>query len=524
MPQSLSTYDLVIVGGGLSGGLTLIHLLDDLQAGRSGWNAAAFRVAWLDGAADFGRGLAYGRAAHPKFLLNNDVSCMNVGNFHAWLSRNPARWMTKIEQEVDPAVQTWLRRHRESLDAATHRPDSYLPMFLPRCVFGMFLSDWLADSLDTARRLGVTIDLIAENATTAHRENSTMHIGMRQGRRLEAGSLILALGSLPLDPDPDLQRADGYVHESRMPDGGTSLREMVQARRLVKGGRCSMILLGSNAAAIESLYTIAHDATLSELLKDICVISTSGRLPGVASVLRQFRPEHLSELLTAPEVSAEDLISAALADAAQGERDGLTAAESGAAIIEAFRKVFPLLSPEQKQDFVERDGARFTALSRHTPPDYADAAATLRQQGKLRNVAAEVLEVTAADQKFAVTLRRSIDGQPGQTETLVADVVINCRGAGLLSRTNNPFLQSVLDSRDGIARINRSGQGISVSSNFEASPGVFVVGPLLAGHSEEPFHLWNLERAERIDVLAKHAAGILAQHILLSRQPIAAAS
>ena len=37
---------------------------------------AAFRVAWLDGAADFGRGLAYGRAAHPKFLLNNDVSCM----------------------------------------------------------------------------------------------------------------------------------------------------------------------------------------------------------------------------------------------------------------------------------------------------------------------------------------------------------------------------------------------------------------------------------------------------------------
>jgi uncharacterized NAD(P)/FAD-binding protein YdhS len=94
----------------------------------------------------------------------------------------------------------------------------------------------------------------------------------------------------------------------------------------------------------------------------------------------------------------------------------------------------------------------------------------------------------------------------------------------VLSRSDNPFLRSILDPREGIARINRSGQGISVSANFEASPGVFVVGPLLAGHSQEPFHLWNLERAERIDGLARHAASILAQRILFSREPVTAAN
>ena len=515
-------YDLVIVGGGISGGLTLIHLLEELRASRvgSGWNPAAFRVAWLDGTADFGRGPAYGQAAHPKFLLNNDVSCMNLGDFHTWVHRNHTRWMAKLEQDVDPAVQNWLRRHRDRLNAATGRPDHYLPMFLPRCVFGMFLADWLADSLYTARRLGITIDLIPEEATMARRQNGMLHIGIRQSRSLETGWLILALGSLPPDPDPDLQGTDGYLHESRMPDGGASLRQMVQGASRAKDGPCSAIILGSNAAAIESLYTIALDSTLSELLKDICVISRSGRLPCAASIFHHFRPEHLSQLLTLSRVSAESLISAASADAAQAERDGFNAADCGAAIIETFRKVFPLLSPEQKQNFVEHYGACFTALNRHTPPDYADASATLQQQGKLRNLAGEVLQVARARDRFEVRLRHS---QAVQTETLVADVVINCCGAGLLSRANNPFLRNILDSREGIARINRSGQGISVSANFEASPGVFVVGPLLAGHSKEPFHLWNLERAERIDDLAKHAAGILAQRILISREPIAAA-
>jgi uncharacterized NAD(P)/FAD-binding protein YdhS len=308
-----------------------------------------------------------------------------------------------------------------------------------------------------------------------------------------------------------------------MPDGGGSLREMVQARSCAKGGLCTAIIVGSHAAAMESLYTVAHDSTLSRLLHDICVISPSGRLPNAVSFRKHdFRPQHLPQLLNAPEVSAETLISAALADAAQGERDGFTSADCSEAIVGAFRKVFPLLLPEQKQRFVEQYGARLTALSRHTPPDYADAAASLRQQEKLCNLTGEVLEVASMDKRFAVTLKHSTGSRHGQTETLVADLVINCRGAGLLSRSESPFLRSLFNPQSGIARINRSGRGISVSAKFEASPGVFVVGPLLAGHSEGAFHLWNLERAERIEGLAKHTAGVLAERIL-SHESVSAA-
>ncbi len=530
-------YDLAIVGGGMSAGLTLIYLLEErrkklARAPAPGWNPGAFHVAWLDSSADFGLGFAYGSAAHPKFLLNNDVSSMNVGDFHLWLPRNRTRWMAKLQQEVDPAVANWLHRHRENLEAAAGDPNLYLPMYLPRCVFGIFLTDWLADALSEARRLGVTIDRFPEEAIAANRENGGLHVEMPDGGRLDAKSLMLALGSLPPDPNPELQGLgkDGYIQEWRMPDGGASLREMVQAKSLAKSGSgsqsCNAIIIGSHAAAMESLYTIAHDSILNQLLQDICVISPSGRLPqAVSSRQHEFRPKHLPGLLTAAAVSADDLISAAFADAAQAERDGLSAADFGEAIVGAFRKVFPLLSPEQKLQFVERHGARFTALNRHTPPDYAEAAAELRRQGKLRNVAGKVLHVLAPEKEksFEVIFRLSHASHPERTETLQADIVINCRGAGLLSRSDNPFLRSLLHPQRGIARINRSGQGISVSAEFEASPGVFVVGPLLAGHSEGAFHLWNLERAERIEELAKRTARIISERILFPSEPAAVA-
>ncbi len=525
-------YDLAIVGGGMSAGLTLIYLLEERRkklacAPAPGW-AGAFHVAWLDSSAGFGLGFAYGSAAHPKFLLNNDVSSMNVGNFHLWLPRNRTRWMAKLQQEVDPAVANWLHRHREDLEAAAVDPDLYLPMYLPRCVFGMFLADWLADALSEARRLGVTIDRFPQEAIAASRENDCLHVEMRHGRRLEAKSLILALGSLPPDPNPALQGLgkDGYIQEWRMLDGGASLREMVQAKSSAGSRSCNVIIIGSHAAAMESLYTIAHDSTLSQLLQDICVISPSGRLPQAVSFRQhEFRPKHLPVLLTAAAVSADDLISAATADAAQGEREGLSSADFGEAIVGAFRKVFPLLSPEQKLRFVEHHGARFTALNRHTPPDYADAAEELRRQGKLRNVAGEVFRVLASEKEksFEVIFQPSNASHPERTETLQADIVINCRGAGLLSHSDNPFLRSLLHPQRGIARINRSGQGISVSAEFEASPGVFVVGPLLAGHSEGAFHLWNLERAERIEELAKRTARIISERILFPSEPAAVA-
>lgn len=523
-------YDLVIIGGGVSGSLTLIYLLEELQrramdVGGFGWTPASFRAAWVDRVGDFGAGLPYGHAAHPKFLLNNDVASMNVGAFHAWLPQNRANWMRRLEQEPDPTVQSWLERHTDGLRAAAASPDLYLSMYLPRFVFGMFLSNWLAESLDRARRLGVTIDLIADEAIAVGRAAGGLNLGLRHSQRLPTHNLLLGLGSLAPDPEPELEGVCGYVHDWRMPDGGASFRDMVRARSIAKNERCDAVIIGSHAAAMESLYTIAHDAILARLLQNVCVVSPSGALPHAISPRTVgFQSEYLEALQVVPAVSADALISAALSDAANGERKGFTSADCSGAIVAAFGKVFCRLSVDEKRRFVEAFGPRFTALSRHTPPDYADAATSLRREGKLCSLAGEVLRVAQTGAQFTLSVRRTDTQDLGNTEMLTADVIVNCRGAGLLSRSHGPFLRDLLDSRYGLARINSSGQGIAVSGEFEASPGVFVVGPLLAGHSEEPFHLWNLERADRIAILAEHAARIITRRIHLSHSPLAAAA
>jgi uncharacterized NAD(P)/FAD-binding protein YdhS len=97
---------------------------------------------------------------------------------------------------------------------------------------------------------------------------------------------------------------------------------------------------------------------------------------------------------------------------------------------------------------------------------------------------------------------------------LRAAVVINCRGSGTLRLTRDQLLREILGPGSDIARSNSTGAGIAVTGDFEASPGMYVVGPLLAGHTTETDHIWNLEDAQRINDLTQRVAAIIANHVL----------
>ena len=137
--------------------------------------------------------------------------------------------------------------------------------------------------------------------------------------------------------------------------------------------------------------------------------------------------------------------------------------------------------------------------------EYAAAAKSLAARGKLRLIRGRVTSVTPATGRPAVSVVIITDG--GE-QSLEAAVVIDCSGSEPLRGTSVPLLQSML-KHDGLARINAAGMGIEVTPGFEAAHGIFVVGPLLAGHSSATAHIWNLESAPRIDALAKRLARLL---------------
>jgi uncharacterized NAD(P)/FAD-binding protein YdhS len=511
-------YDMVFVGGGLSSSLSLIHLIRHLRSRATmgeRLNLAQLRLVLIDRFGDFGRGIPYGHLAHPMFLLNNDVSAMNICGFHEWIIAQRERWLGTLRGNQDNTVQDWLRRNQAALMAALADPKLYLRLFLPRWVFGLFMDDLLHEALDHARELGVKIDLIAGEAISLNRESDgVLRVGLRQGGTLAGRQLLLGVGSLPPDPAPHLEGVPGYLHEPCLPDGNRSFKSLLGKVLTGTDSPRRAVLIGSNATAMEALYMIAHQLDLVAALDEILVVSPSGSLPDAAcsDLQRIFEPRSLRRLAQEPDISAEQLIRALVHDAEEAKHSGFSSIDYSGPTCDTFGRVFGRLATAERRRFVEDFGMVFTALNRHTPPEYAAAVESLRGSGKLRTLTARVtsIEPTGATRSSLALAMVTADGV---THEMRADAVINCRGSGTLARTPSPLLRHMLSPETGLAVMNRCGRGLAVSSEFEASPGVFVVGPLLAGHSHGSDHLWNLERAERIDSLAVRVGPVVARRL-----------
>jgi uncharacterized NAD(P)/FAD-binding protein YdhS len=513
-----NAYDLIFVGSGLSGTLTLIQVLEEL---RNVWPAVnalrpsrAWRIAVADAWGDFGRGVPYGCSVHPMLLLNNDVAAMDVRGFHGWLAANRNRWLGMLRAHPSAAVASWLQFNRAALAASESEAQHYLPLFLPRCVFGLFMSDILADALLTQEGdRSASVELLQCEVMSLARLGNSFRLGLRDGAPLNAGIVVLALGSLGPDPSPHLEGAPGYVHNVN-PPSGAPLHSMlsVLSANIPKPSRAA--ITGSHASAMEAIYTIAHHHSLNQIISEVVVISPSGRLPDANSsgIEPPFEPRALNCLFTRPPASADEVIAAALRDVDQARKFGYSSIDYSPSLCSAFNRIFGCLSANEKRRFVEEFGMQFTALNRHAPPEYAAAARKLLHEGRLRLIAAEVTDV---DPPNAATPRFTITFSPasGSFKQLRAAAVINCRGSGTLAHARDPLLRDILRPDSDIAQPNRCGKGIAVSVDFEASPSVFVAGPLLAGHSCGSDHLWNLERAERLDWMAQRIAPAIAARL-----------
>ena len=85
-----------------------------------------------------------------------------------------------------------------------------------------------------------------------------------------------------------------------------------------------------------------------------------------------------------------------------------------------------------------------------------------------------------------------------------APAVVDCRGFAEISRSGDRLLRGLL--RDGLITPNPSNLGLRVNEDFEAAPGLAVLGPLLAGTSQGEDHIWHLEDIPRIFAYAARVA------------------
>ena len=91
------------------------------------------------------------------------------------------------------------------------------------------------------------------------------------------------------------------------------------------------------------------------------------------------------------------------------------------------------------------------------------------------------------------------------------DIVINCAGsAGLIDNGMSPLLRQLNES--GLCKPTPSNHGLVVGNKFNAAPGFFINGPLLAGNVVGEMGIWHVEHTGRIIGFAKQ----IANNILLA--------
>lgn len=211
-------YDVVIIGGGFSGTLTAIHLLEaDGHA----------NIALIEKEpAAFGRGVAY-----------NPISERHLLNV-------PAGKMGAFPDRVDDFLR-WLEAHPEEVTALGLGPVE-AGSFVPRVLYGRYVASLLHEA--TAHS-GGRLRQIAGEAIDLEAVEDGLRVSFADGRRLRAERAVLALGVFPPgDPrlrDPRFHRSPRYLYSPWLAETSERL-----------AGEGDALILGSGLTGLDLLLTL----------------------------------------------------------------------------------------------------------------------------------------------------------------------------------------------------------------------------------------------------------------------------
>jgi uncharacterized NAD(P)/FAD-binding protein YdhS len=297
-----------------------------------------------------------------------------------------------------------------------------------------------------------------------------------------------------------------------MPGALDRIRERLDATP--RGQVPRVVLIGANASTMDLLYQINDLDTPQVGETQFVVLSPRGELPGrvdETAAGSAFVPQHLGELAGRAQVDAVSIYEAAVSDIVAGRAAGRSTTDTLHPVSDGVRRLLPRLSPEQAAEFAGRWGAQIGRYQRRAGGEYCDVVEHLTRQGRITLVAGSFVGVGATDGGRAQVRYE----QAGQVRTLDedVDVVVNCAGPAADLREASRFLPARLFA-DGVCHPTRYGGGIAVDGSFAAAPGLYVMGPLLAGNVVNGSPIWHMEHCGRISAYGADLGADLARGLL----------
>ncbi|MFQ1003402.1 FAD/NAD(P)-binding protein [Modestobacter sp. SSW1-42] len=490
------THDLVLVGAGASTSYVLISLLTALAADPP---PRPLRIAVVEQAPDPFPGVAYGsRAARTCLLitpLREFLPPEELRLFTDWLSANRSWVLDEFLAAGGPVSSRWWARHREAVARG-----EFEDLFLPRYVFGLHLTERVRAAIDLAEEAGAAdVDVVRDEVLSVEPDGPVHRVTGRQSA-LRAGSVVLATGSSPVVRRLyDAGEVGGAVLVDRpfddMQDALDRTRVAME-RRAPDAGPPHVVVIGGNAGTMDVLYQLNDLPVVTEKGTVFSVLTPGGALPELLAEPRTgFVAACLSELGSAPQVTAREVYAAALADLQRGRDAGFAVGDTLAPISQGVSALLPRLSEEQTLEFAGHWGVELGRHQRRAGWEYTEVVDELSREGRMALVAGSFTGL-AAGEGPGVRVRYSHGGVPTELDR-PADVVVNCGGPARALRDATPSLVASLIDR-GVVRATRYGGGIAVDRDLAAAPGLYVMGPLLAGNIVHGQPVWHMEHCGRI--------------------------
>ncbi len=451
-----SAYDLVILGGGLSGSWFLFEMLLKLKT-----IGPEISIAVLDRAGLFFGGLPYGEYSSDRYMLMNPAEELEQTPYPDWCRANGS------------VGQMFSRRH-----------------------FGRFLQETLRAAVAGSRH---RVDLIVAEAVDLRRADGAGYVlGCGDGAVLRAGTVLLAPGSAPLRALPGLEGVPGYVPDLYRRCWPDLEREMLDRLDPQPHEGNAILVLGTNAAASELVWCVSRSQALRPRLQRVIAVSRHGRFPdGGLSGLPPFVPVALEQ----PGLdSAAALMAALQADIDRARAAGYSTMDAVLAARPVFFRHFAVLGLDEKRLFATQHAEAWKLATRRTPEAYDGAVRRMLAEGRLQVVAADI--DPAAPSWSGGVFRVPVGGG----DAVRGRMLVNCLGAAPIAATRDRLLQRIAETYG----INGSGHGFPVNSDFAIDTDLYLLGPLLAGFARPDHSIWHLESIPRIVAYARSLAETVA--------------
>lgn len=459
-----------IIGGGFCGMMTATRLVENATI--------PLEIVLIEPNPEIGKGIAY-QSYSDQHLLNVITSKMSA------YDENPNHFLDWVMSQ-DP----YRSEDRELLSRA----------FLPRNLFGKYLSDIWKNTLQLAELKKINIKIIQDVVSDFDIEENSITIFTKKNQEIKVDYGILATGN-SLPRNPKIKNINFYKEKSNYHQNPWGLESIKNSKKEQK-----VLIIGNGLTMVDTVFGLMEDGFSGKIIS----LSPNGfhLLPhrGNGIVYTKLL-EEISENL-----SLNDFAKTIIKHIRIVRKYGLSAEPVIDSLRPMTQKFWISFSEDQKKKFLSRFRYLWNIARHRIPLHSHDKIQQYRTSGILQPITGKLIDFTQKGNGIEVTY---FDKKQNKEHHVLVDRVINCTGPESdFSKLENSFIKNKINEGLLVQDSFKLGLGSHLENfNLKNKEGIvyphfFTVGSLLKGE------LWESTAVGDIRIHPKKIAENILTNIL----------